>query len=409
MNYLQCFKNINIATMQDGQYHFLQKAALVIEDEKIAWVGYEKDLPKHYLEKDVIYYDGQGLCALPGLIDAHTHSIYAGNRANEFAMRLQGKTYTDIAKAGGGIISTVSATRNATENELFTQAKRRLMIMREQGVTTVEIKSGYGLDEITEINCLQIAKKLSQSLDMNIKRTYLGAHALPPEFVDKDTYIDWMIAVMLPKIAKQSLADFVDVYCESIAFNLTQTKRYLESAKSLGFKLKMHAEQLTDMGASLLASELGATSVDHLEYLNQNTCAALAKSKTTAVLLPGAFYFLREKQIPPIKALCDAGVNIAIASDSNPGTSPTTSLLLVANMAAVFFGLEAERCLAGITIFAAHALAIEKTHGSLEVGKMADIAFFAVEHPQELIYWLQENRCQSVVVAGKVDESFFTK
>jgi len=395
--------NIHLATMTDGSnsYGTIEQGALAISDGKIAWIGKAQDLPA-YDQSQVEVIDGNGQWMTPGLIDCHTHLVYGGNRANEFEMRLQGKSYQEIANAGGGIVSTVKATRAASEQELLNGALSRLTALHRQGVTTVEVKSGYGLDTATEIKMLKVAGQLAEKLPVTIKRTFLGAHALPLEFKDRpDDYIELVCNEMMPKIAEQQLADTVDVFCEGIGFDIKQTERVFAAAKEHGLAIKVHAEQLSDLGGTELAAKYQALSSDHVEFLSESGVKAMAAANMTAVLLPGAFYFLRETQLPPIEALRENGVAIAIATDANPGSSPICSLQLMLNMACTLFRLTPAEALAGVTCYGAKALGLDKTKGMLKIGFDADLALWSIEQPAELCYQFGVNPLSSLVKAGK--------
>lgn len=385
------------------EYGLLHQAAIAAKDKKIVWIGAMRDLPAVPVDAAEVVYDVQDKCITPGLIDCHTHVVYAGNRANEFEMRLQGISYEDIARQGGGIVSTVRATRAASEEELLQQSLKRARALRDSGVTTLEIKSGYGLDTETELKMLRVAKKIEEQLSISVKRTFLGAHCLPPDYKgDKEAYIQFICENMLPKIGKEKLADAVDIFCEKIAFTLSQTERVFKAAKEQGLPVKCHSEQLSDSSSAQLAAYYQALSVDHLEHVSEGGIKALSQSGTVAVLLPGAFYFLRETTLPPIELLRRHTVAIAIASDCNPGTSPITSLLLIMNMACVLFRLTPEEALLGVTCYAAKALGIEKNYGSLQVGKQADLAIWDVAHPAELVYYAGLNPLQQLVKDGVV-------
>ena len=394
--------NIHLATMTDGasSYGTIEQGALAISDGKIVWLGKEQDLPAfdhHQLQ--VI--DGQGQWMTPGFIDCHTHLVYGGNRANEFEMRLQGKSYQEISQAGGGIVSTVKATRAASEAQLLASALTRLTALHLEGVTTLEVKSGYGLNTTTEIKMLKVAGQLAASLPVTIKRTFLGAHALPIEFKDKpDDYIDLVCDEMMPKIAEQQLADTVDVFCEGIGFDIKQTERVFAAAKSNGLAIKVHAEQLSNLGGTELAAKYQALSSDHLEFLSVDGVKAMADADMTAVLLPGAFYFLRETQLPPIDALRKQGVAIAIATDVNPGSSPICSLQLMLNMACTLFKLTPTEAIAGVTCHGAKALGLSQTKGQLKVGFDADLACWDIKQPAELCYQFGLNPLSSLFKAG---------
>ena len=394
--------NIHLATMTDGgkSYGAIEEGALAVSEGKIAWLGKEKNLPV-FDKRRVQVIDGQGQWLTPGLIDCHTHLVYGGNRANEFEMRLQGKSYQEISQAGGGIVSTVKATRAASEAELLSSALPRLMALHQEGVTSLEVKSGYGLDTITEIKMLKVASELAKKLPVTIKRTFLGAHALPIEYTDQaDAYIDLVCDEMIPKIAVAQLADAVDVFCEGIGFDLKQTERIFAAAQSNGLSIKVHAEQLSNLGGTELAAKYQALSSDHLEFLSVDGIKAMAKADMTAVLLPGAFYFLRETQLPPIDALRQAGVAIAIATDVNPGSSPICSLQLMLNMACTLFKLTPAEAIAGVTCHGAKALGLSASKGQLKVGFDADLACWRIKQPAELCYQFGVNPLSSLFKAG---------
>lgn len=385
--------NVNIATLsdqyasEDNPYGVIENGAVGVNDGLISYIGTSNP---ELDAKEAI--DAQGQWLTPGLIDCHTHLVYGGNRANEFEMRLNGVAYEEIAKAGGGIISSVKATREATEEELFQSAAKRLQSFIDEGVTTIEIKSGYGLDTDNEIKMLKVAKRLDQEFPIRVSTTFLGAHALPPEFKDNsDGYIDLVCNDMIPKIAELGLADCVDAFCENIGFSYEQTERVFKAAQKHGLKVKLHAEQLSDQSGAGLAADYQALSADHLEYLSQDSIDKMAKSDTVAVLLPGAFYFLRETKLPPMDELRQAGVPIAVASDSNPGTSPAQSLLLMLNMACTLFRMTPLEALQGVTINAAKALGLEDNVGSIEIGKKAELALWDIDHPNQLSYQLGGN------------------
>ena len=405
MSWDQVWIDVNVATMDtniQGAYGVIPQAAIAVKDGKIAWVGPRSELP----EFDVLatpVYRGKGGWITPGLIDAHTHLVFAGNRANEFEQRLQGATYAEIARAGGGIISTVNACRDADEAELFELGRQRLNALAREGVTTVEIKSGYGLNTETELKLLRVARELGEHHHIDVSTTFLGAHAIPPEYKDNaDAYIDLVINDMLPAVIAENLADAVDVFCENIAFNLEQTERVLTAAKQAGLQIKLHAEQLTNMGGSALAAKLGAKSVDHVEFLDEAGIKAISESGTCATLLPGAFYFLRETQLPPIDLLRQYKVPMVIASDFNPGSSPICSTLLMLNMACTLFKLTPEEALQGVTINAAKALGIDNNIGSITVGKQADFCLWDITTPAQLAYAYGVNLCKTVVKNGQV-------
>ena len=339
----------------------------------------------------------------PGLIDCHTHIVYAGNRSEEFEARLNGATYADIAKSGGGILSTVRATRAATENELCRASLPRVKALLAEGVTTLEIKSGYGLELEAEAKMLRVARQFGRELPLTVRTTFLGAHTVPPEYAARaDDYVNELCERMLPELAEQGLVDAVDAFCESIAFSKSQTERVFQTAQRLGLPVKLHAEQLSDQGGTQLVTRYGGLSADHLEYVSADGIAAMARHGTVAVLLPGAFYFLRETRSPPVAALREAGVRMAVATDCNPGTSPLTSLLTAMNMACTLFRLTPHEALAGATINAAHALGLQTSVGSLEVGKNADFALWEIERPADLAYSIGFNPCRYVVQSGNV-------
>ncbi|WP_421856605.1 imidazolonepropionase [Marinomonas sp.] len=379
------WRGAHIATMKDGQYSVIENAAIGVVDGRIVWIGEAQDLPVYdaLTEQDL----GGGWIT-PGLIDCHTHLVFGGNRAGEFEQRLNGVSYQDIAKQGGGIASSVKATRDASEAELITSASRRLKSLIADGVTTVEIKSGYGLSLDSELKMLSVATELGKQFPVTVKRTCLAAHAMPPEYDDKDVYIDYLCDTVLPKVAELDMADAVDAFCEGIAFSTEQVERYFKTAESLGLPVKIHAEQLSSLGGTRMASSFKALSADHIEFIEESDVKAMAESGTVAVLLPGAFFTLKETQRPPIALLRQYGVPMAIATDANPGTSPALSLRLMMNMACTLFALTPEEAIAGATIHAAKALGMSDTHGSLEVGKVADFVCWDVESPGELSYWL---------------------
>ena len=396
------FENFRLITLcETGQPYGLQEnSAVVVRDGLIHWIGDRHDLPT--LEGSPRKIDGAGKFLSSGLIDCHTHLVYGGSRADEWEMRLNGVPYEEIARQGGGILSTVRATREATEEELYHSANKRLQFLIRQGVTTVEIKTGYGLDLETELKMLRVINRLKTDSPIQVSRTLLAAHAVPPEFAGSpDQYIDLVCQEIIPAAAE--LCDAVDVFCESIAFDLNQTKRVFEAAQQANSQLglKIHAEQLSHMGGATLAAEMNAMSADHVEYLQDADCRAMAKSGTVATLLPGAFYNLKEQQRPPVQSLREAGVPIAIATDANPGSSPVSSILLMAHMACTFFGLTPEESIRGLTVNAAKALRLESKTGTLEPGKRADFAAWDIDSPAELAYGIGHNPCAEVYVAGE--------
>jgi imidazolonepropionase len=375
----------------------IERGAVAAKDGRIAYAGPAADLPTDCDAKQRVALDGRWIT--PGLIDCHTHLVYAGDRAHEFELRLAGASYEEIARAGGGIVSTVKATRAATEDELVTQSQPRLDALMAEGVTTIEIKSGYGLDAETEARMLRAARRLGRERDANVVTTFLGAHAMPPESSDSDRYIDH-VCEMIPALVRDRLVDAVDAFCEGIAFSPEQTARVFAAAKAAGLRVKLHADQLSNLHGARLAAEHNALSADHLEYTDQEGAAAMARAGTVAVLLPGAFYVLREKQVPPVDALRKHNAPIAIATDSNPGTSPITSLLMTMNMAATLFRLTVDECLAGVTRNAARALGRQDI-GTLEAGKHCDLAIWSIERPAELVYRIGFNPLHARVRSGR--------
>ena len=365
-------------------YGLIENAAIAVKDGRIAWVGPQNEVPSAYSRLGQNPYDNR--LVTPGLIDCHTHVVFGGNRATEFEMRLNGASYEEVARAGGGIISTVRATRNATEAELLASVLPRIDAMLSEGVCVIEIKSGYGLDTETELKMLRVARAIPGVRPVRVLTTFLGAHAVPPEFKgNADAYIDDVCIPALRAAHADGLVDAVDGFCEGIAFSPRQIARVFDAAKSLGLPVKLHAEQLSNLGGAKLAASYGALSADHIEYLDEDGVAALAKAGTTAVILPGAFYTLREKQVPPIAALRQYGVPMALSTDCNPGSSPMTSLLLAMNMACTLFRMTPLEALKGVTVNAARALGL-KNCGTIAVDQRADLAIWNVDHPAELAY-----------------------
>ncbi|MBV8665264.1 MAG: imidazolonepropionase [Burkholderiaceae bacterium] len=392
--------NARIARRGDPE-QVIDRGALAVRDGKIAWIGHIEALPIEFAQSP--RHDLENRWLTPGLIDCHTHLVYGGNRADEFALRLAGASYEDIARRGGGIVSTVNSTRAADEESLFAQSAQRLEALLAEGVTAIEIKSGYGLDLASERKILRVARRLGREFPVTVYTTFLGAHALPPEYKDRaDDYIALVCEEMLPAMHTEGLVDAVDVFCESIGFSLAQSERVFDTAAKLGLPVKMHAEQLSNMGGTRLAVRYRALSVDHLEYLNEDDILAMKEAGTTAVLLPGAFYFLREKQFPPIELLRRYNIPMAIATDSNPGTSPASSLLLMLNMACTLFRLTVAEALAGVTTHAARALGQAHVHGELAPGRAADFAVWSVGSLAELAYCMGRNPCHSVVRGGRI-------
>ncbi|MEE8248494.1 MAG: imidazolonepropionase, partial [Alphaproteobacteria bacterium] len=372
--------NLNLATM-DGPdaYGAIEDGALAVADGRIAWLGAARELDGAPASRARRVHDGGGRWMTPGLIDCHTHLVYGGNRAREFELRLEGASYAEIARAGGGIVSTVAATRAESEARLLGSALTRVDALRREGVTVIEVKSGYGLDTESEAKMLRVARAIEGARPVTVRTSLLGAHALAPEFAeDADGYIELVCAEMTPRIAADGLADAVDAFCESIGFSPAQTRRVFEAAAAAGLPVKLHADQLSDLGGAALAAEFGALSADHLEYTSEAGIAAMAEAGTVAVLLPGAFYFLRETRVPPVEALRAAGVPIALATDSNPGSSPVSSLLLMLNMACTLFRMTPAEALMGVTRNAAQALGLAASHGSLSPGKAADLVLWDI-------------------------------
>lgn len=398
---MQCdtvWRNARLATMAGDGIGVVENGLIAAVDGTIVYAGTESEAPAARASNVV---DCGGRWITPGLIDCHTHLIYGGDRAQEFEMRLDGASYEEIAKAGGGIVSTMRATRAASEDNLVASALPRLDALIAEGVTTVEVKSGYGLDQDTEIRMLRAARKLGEERQVNIATTFLGAHALPPEFAgEPDQYIAMICDEILPEIAAKGLADAVDAFCEGIGFDPAQTERVFAAATRLGMPVKLHADQLSNLHGAALAARFGALSADHLEYLDEDGIAAMAAAGTIATLLPGAFYFVRETRLPPIEALRRAGVPIALATDSNPGTSPLTSLLMTMNMGATLFHLTVQECLTGVTRNAAHALGL-RDRGTLEPGKRCDLAIWDIDRPAELVYRMGFNPLHARIWSGQ--------
>ncbi len=388
-----------IATMEPGDqgYGLIADAALHVRDGRIAWAGAAADHRPQPGEEQV---DLGGRLVTPGLIDCHTHLIYAGNRAGEWALRLKGASYQEIARKGGGIASTMRATRAANDAELLDAATARLKTLGREGVTTVEVKSGYGLDLKTELRMLRVARELGRRQDLDVIASFLGAHALPPEYAERrDDYLRLLIEEMLPAVVAEGLADAVDAYCERVAFSTAEVRTLFERARELGLPVRLHAEQFSNSSGTAMAAELGALSCDHLEYLDDEGISAMAAAGTVAVLAPGAWYYLREDRKPPVEGLRAAGVPMAVSTDHNPGTSPMLSLLTAMNMACVMFGLTPEEAVSGVTVHAARALGLDD-RGSIRTGMLADLAVWDVQSPDELSYALGHNPCRQVFKAG---------
>jgi imidazolonepropionase len=393
---MQLWRGGRLCTLAgDSGWGLIDDGALLVAGDTLRWVGPVAELPPEAAAAEVIELDGA--LVTPGFVDCHTHLVYGGSRAHEFEQRLHGASYADIAKAGGGIRSTVAATRAASEAELLAAATKRARALIAEGVTTLEVKSGYGLDAATEARMLRVARQL-QGLGLTVRTTYLAAHALPPEFADADDYIA-AVCLWLPDLAEEGLVDAVDAFCEHIAFSPAQVGRVFDAARRLGLPVKLHAEQLSDQGGAQLAASHRALSCDHLEYLSPAGVQAMAQAGTVAVLLPGAFYALRETQLPPIAALREARVPIALATDHNPGSSPTLSPLLMLNMACVLFGLTPEEALRGMTVHGARALGLAD-RGRLVAGQRADFCIWDVEHPRELAACFGHNPLKERVQQG---------
>jgi len=401
-NAMRCdrvWKNARLVTLDGRGLGIIEGGVVACEHESILFAGSQSDAPLFDASEEI---DCDGRWITPGLVDCHTHLVFAGSRAAEFEARLKGATYEEIARAGGGILATVRATREASEQQLIAAALPRLDALIGEGATTVEIKSGYGLDLANELKILRAAGALGDYREVDVARTFLGAHALPPEQKDKQSYIDDVCREMIPAVAEAGIADAVDGFCETIAFSPAQIDQVLAAAKAHGLCVKLHADQLSDSHGAALAARHGAISADHLEHANEAGIEAMASAGTAAVLLPGAFYFLRETKLPPVELLRKHGVAIAVATDCNPGTSPLTSLLLTMNMAATLFRLTVEECIAGVTREAARALGRLHRIGTLQKGKQCDLAIWNVEQPAELVYRMGMNPLHARVRRGQV-------
>lgn len=401
MSSTSLWRNARLVTLDgDTPWGLVDKGALVVEGEHIVWVGGDDHIPAEHLRRAGAEHQLGGALVTPGLVDCHTHLVYGGQRAHEFEQRLLGASYEDIARAGGGIRSTVAATRAASDESLYLSARQRALALMAEGVTTLEAKSGYGLSLHDEARCLAVVRRLGRELPLSTRATCLAAHALPPEFEGRaDDYIS-AVCAWLPELHAQGLIDAVDAFCEHIGFTPAQTRRVFEAARALGLPVKLHAEQLSDQGGAALAAEFKALSCDHLEHLSDAGVRAMAASGTVAVLLPGAYYFLRETKLPPVAALRAAGVPLALSTDHNPGTSPTLSLLLMIHMACTLFRLTPEEAVRGATQHGARALGLAD-RGTLAAGQRADFVVWALDHPNELAYWFGHNPCRRVVVAGE--------
>jgi imidazolonepropionase len=400
----QVWIGANIATMAGTRpYGSMENAALAVKGERIAWLGTTAEARRLAQAQGISVHDADGMWITPGLIDCHTHLVYGGNRVAEFEQRLCGVSYEDIARAGGGIQSTVQATRSSSREALYDSSRARLARLMAEGITTIEIKSGYGLELAAERRLLEVARDLGEKLPVSVKKTFLGLHSLPPEFAaQRRRFVDEVSGPWLTALVAAGLVDAVDGFCEGIAFSLSETEQFLQAAKKLGLAAHLHAGQLSDMGAAQLAAKYAALSADHLEYLSADGVRAMAAAGTVAVLLPTAYFTLRQTTPPPIALLREAGIPLAVATDSNPGTSPCTSILLALSMGCTLFGLTPEEALAGATRNAARALGILEDVGTIEVGKRADVAFWRIERPAQLCYDLGANPCAAVMYRGKM-------
>ncbi|RDS85763.1 imidazolonepropionase [Dyella psychrodurans] len=401
MNWDLLLTNASLATfVGEASHGLLTDAAMACQDGRIVWIGAMRDLPSASASTAREVHDLDGALVTPGLVDCHTHLVFGGDRAQEFELRLNGASYEAIAHAGGGIVSTVRATRHASEDELFAQSLPRARALLADGVTTLEIKSGYGLELDAERRMLRVARRLGTALGIRVQTTFLGLHALPPEYKDRrDEYVALVCNELLPALADEGLVDAVDAFCEGIGFSRAETQRVFEHARLLGLPVKLHAEQLSDLDGAALVAEFKGLSADHLEYLSDSGIQAMARAGTVAVLLPGAFYALRETKLPPVDALRTHGVSIAIATDCNPGTSPLLSLRLAANMACTLFRLTPEEALRGITVNAARALGLAD-RGTLAIGKRADLVVWHAKQPAELCYWIGGGLVRQVWIGG---------
>ena len=388
-------------------YGEIRNGALASRGGRIVWVGAEGDLPASPRECAREVLDLEGGWLTPGLVDCHTHLVFAGDRSGEFEARLQGTSYEAIARAGGGIRTTLRATRQATETELLKLAVPRFLALHAEGVTTLEIKSGYGQEPESELRMLRVARRLGESPSVDVRTTLLAAHVLPPEYEGRTAeFLEMVREEMIPRAVTEGLADAVDAFCENIAFSVEECRGVLEVGRRAGLGVRLHADQLTDGGGAALAASLGALTADHLEYTSEEGVRAMAAAGTTAVLLPGAFYFIKETRVPPVAAFREAGVPMAVATDLNPGSSPLNSILLAMNMACTLFGLTPEEAFRGVTVNGARALGLEGDRGTLEEGKKADLAVWKIGHPRELSYWLGGLPCTGAVKNGNPTLSF---
>ena len=397
----QVFTHCKAATLVAGAtgYGLVEDAAIAVQGGRISWVGDASDLPQDYADWEKV--ELEGALVTPALVDCHTHLVFGGDRSREFALRLEGASYEEIAKAGGGIRSTVSATRGATDEDLLASAVRRVDDLLADGVAVIEVKSGYGLTIEQEMRMLRVARAIEGRRPVRIRTSWLAAHALPTEFEgEADRYIDEIVIPGLEAAVAEGLVDAVDGFCEGIGFSPAQIRKVFDKARELGVRVKLHAEQLSDLKGSVMAAEYGALSADHLEWLAPEDAAILAEKGVVAVLLPGAFYALRETRLPPLDALRENGVAMALATDCNPGSSPLSSLRLAMNMGCTLFRMTPEEALAGATRHAAKALALEEDHGTIEAGKRADLAVWDVSHPDYLSYWIGGHLLRGRITAG---------
>ncbi len=397
------WSNAKIFLMTDNeQHHFIERGAVVTHDKSIVWVGNMSDLPAQYLHNHSAHYDVESRVITPGLIDCHTHVVYGGNRANEFSLKLQGVSYEEILLKGGGIHATVNATRALSETELMQQSLKRVKQFVAEGVTSLEIKSGYGLDYQTERKMLLVAREIGKLLSLNISTTFLGAHVLPREYTNKKAYLEYLVVEVLPNLVKENLVDAVDAFCDKIAFDTEELENLFSKARDLSLNLKLHSDQLTNSKGAHLAGRFQAWSVDHLEYIDEASIQVLANSNTVAVLLPGAYYYLQERQKPPVDLLRKHKVPIAIATDCNPGSSPCLSLLTILNMACVLFRLTPFEAFKAVTRNAAQALGWSDKKGQIKVGFDADFVVWDINHPDELSYYIGANPCVRVINGGEI-------
>ena len=393
--------NARLATMNGARYGLIDDGALVARGSEIAWLGPRASLPAE-LARDAEIHDAGGRCITPGFIDCHTHVVYAGDRSREFELRLSGASYMEIARSGGGILATVRATRAASDDQLRAATDARVRALRRDGVTTLEVKSGYGLDRETELRSLRTARALPDRHPLRVRTTYLGLHALGPEWTNADDYVDFVCDEVLPAVVAENLADAVDAFCEAIAFSPEQTAKFFKRAQALGLAVKVHADQLLPGGGAAVAARFGALSADHLEHAGEDELAALKEAGAVAVLLPGAYYYLRETHPPPVRRLRELEIPIALATDCNPGTSPLVSPLLVLNLACTLFGLTPAEALRGVTTNAARALGLAGEIGTLAPGKKADFVIWDAEHPAQLPATIGINPGASVVFDGRL-------